>query len=196
MDLTNIMCRQLNLYDDLEQVARLIYYTDDYIFPYLYRGKIDVAAKVISNMIRRNTIYNYKNILVALDGERIVGIVVSQKTPITMDLNVMCGCFVDAGVVVDDSFAKVYNEYYKLLENEPEGVYIANVCVDKLYRGMGIAQRMLKTLLTQDETYYLETVKANVGALALYQKLGFEIQYEYGGFTDVPCYRMKRAQKK
>ena len=189
----HITCRRLNTEDDLSAVARLIYYTDDYIFPYLYREKLDVAQKVITNMIKRNTIYNYKNILVALDGERIVGIVVSQATPITIDLNEMCGCFVDAGVILDDRFAKVYNEYYKLLEDEPSGVYIANVCVDKLYRGMGIAQKMLGNVL-KNATYYLETVKANEAAVRLYLNLGFEIMYEYPGFTDVPCYRMMRKQ--
>ena len=191
----NIICRPLNLKDDLKQVARLIYYTDDYVFPHLYDNDISAAEKVIPKMIQRDTIYNFKNIFVALSDNKIAGIVVFQRTPIRMNLNEMCSCFLDSGIIVGERFAKVYNEYYKLLDEEPEGIYIANVCVDKLYRRMGIAKKMLESLLSDKETYHLETVKANTGALHLYQSLGFEIEYEYSGFTEVPCYRMKRTAK-
>ena len=193
--LQNLLCRPLNLQDDLRQVARLVYYTDDYVFPYLYDNDIAVCEKVVPNMIRGNTIYNYKNIRVAVCDDKIVGIVVYQRTPIKVGMDEMCRCFFDAGVAVGSRFAKVYNEYYKLLNDEPEGIYIANVCVDKRYRGMGVAKQMLGTFLSDDETYHLETVKANLGALHLYQGLGFQIDCEYAGFTDVPCYRMSRIAK-
>lgn len=190
-----ILCRPLALNDDLRQVARLIYYTDDYIFPFMFNGNLTAAEKVLANMIRRDTIYNYKNISVALSDDKIVGIVVSQRTPLNITPNEMCDCFIESGIILDERFAKVYNEYYKLLNDEPEGIYIANVCVDKLYRGLGVATKMLETLLKKDETYHLESVKANVNALRLYQKAGFEIDYEYPGFTGVPCYRMTRPKQ-
>ena len=187
-----IICRPLNLKDDLKQVARLIYFTDDYVFPHLYNNDINVATAVIPNMIKRDTIYNYKNITVAVCDDKIAGIVVCKKSPIKMNLNEMCGCFLDSGVVLDERFAKVYNEYYKLLDDEPNGIYIANVCVDKLYRRMGIAKKLLTFVLKDNETYNLESVKANAAAVNLYLSLGFQIEAEYPGFTGVPCYRMKR----
>ena len=190
----DLIIRKLELTDNLCQVAHLIYYTDDYVFPYLYKDDINRAEDVIINMIKGDTIYNYKNITAAiLDGE-IVGIVVSKETPISVNLGEMVRCFIDANEPIDEHFTKTFNEYYKLFENEPEGIYIANVCVDKRYRGRGIGKRMMIEFMKEldGEVLHLEAVKDNVSALKLYQSLGFEIVYEYPGFVDVPCYRMIR----
>ena len=195
INIPQIKVRHLSLGDDLNQVARLIYYTDEYIFPYLFDNDIKKGILVLADMVKNNTIYNYNNVTAGFLHEKIVGIVISQNTPITIDLHEMANCFVRCGVSVGDRFAKVYNEYYKLLEDEPDGIYIANVCVDKLYRKMGFAKAMLNSLLDDKNTYRLETVKDNVGALHLYQSLGFEIDCEYPGFTEVPCYRMTRKSK-
>ena len=188
-----VTCRPLTLQDDLTQVARLIYYTDEYIFPYLYHDDIDVAVNVITKMIERDTLYNYKNILIALYDDKIVGITVYKKTPIKIDIQAMLDCFIDSAVAVDERFYKTYDGYYKLLNEEPSGIYIANVCVDMAYRRMGVARRMLEFVLSDAENYYLETVKANLIALRLYQSVGFVTEQEYMGFPTIPCCRMKRV---
>lgn len=190
----NLTVRRLTLDDNLSEVARLIYYTDDYVFPYLYDNDVKRSESVIINMIKGNTIYNYKNITVAiLDGD-IVGIVVSKETPISVDLGEMVRCFIDANEPIGERFTKTFNEYYKLFENEPAGVYIANVCVNERYRGRGVGKAMMTEFMKElnGKVLHLEAVKDNVSALRLYESLGFEIEYEYPGFTDVPCYRMIR----
>ncbi len=196
--LQNLLLRPLSLSDDLNQVARLIYYTDNYVFPYLYNNDVERGVPVIVNMIQSETIYNYRNITIVVLDEKIVGIIVSQETPIAVDMGVMVRCFLDANEVVDERFTKTFNEYYKLFENEPEGVYIANVCVDQRYRGLGIGKKMIWEYINADpqKTYYLESVKNNIAALKIYQDAGFEIITEYLGFTDVPCYRMIRRGTK
>lgn len=182
--------------DDLKQVARLIYNTDKYVFPYLFDGKISVAEEVIPHMINGDTIYNRKNIVVACTGGFIAAVIVMKESPVYVNAEEMIDAFIAANSIVDERFTKVYNEYYKLLENEPEGVYIANVCVDKSYRGYGLAYEALLKTLKEDKVYNLETVKANLPALHTYLKAGFIIDYEYPGFTGVPCYRMHRPAKK
>lgn len=191
-----IEVRKLRPDDDFVAVGRLIYFTDDYVFPYMFRCDADAAARAFALMVQKNTVYAAENITVAVADGKIVGIVVAKHTPVPVDPAPMIDSILQSGSVVDESFSRVYNEYYKLLADEPQGVYVANVCVDRAFRGMGVAKRMLQEVLRDDCDYNLETVKANSAAFALYAGLGFKVVCEYPGFTDVPCYRMTRAKAK
>lgn len=187
--------RKLGLLDNHVKVADLIYQTDSYIFPYLFHEDIKLAENVLVKMIKRNTIYNYRNIRIAeCDGE-VLGIIIFLPTPVRVNIQEMMSAFFDVGAVIDERFKRVMEEYYKPLEKEPPDVYIANICVDNRYRGMGIASKMLGSVLRDDRNYHLETVKANESACNLYLRMGFEIECEYPGFTAVPCYRMTRKAK-
>lgn len=191
--MNSVVFRKLTLQDDLRQVGRLIYYTDDYVFPYVYDTPED-GARVHAEMIRRDTIYNHDNITVGLIDGAIVGIVVMKEAPIIVSYGEMVRAFDDADVVHDERFERAFSEYWGLLEKEPEGFYIANVCVDPKFRHRGVARGLLNFLLEDDKTYNLETVVANVNAFRLYQSLGFIVDYQYPGFTGVPCYRMRRTR--
>ena len=174
-----VLTRKLTLKDDLTQVGRLIYLTDPYIFPYLFDSDIEAAARVFAEMVKGDTIYNVENITAAFVGDTVAGIE-------------MMDAYMRAGEIVDEKFAKVFREYYALLENEPDGIYIANVSVDPKFRRRGVADALLTAVLRQGELYRLETVKANGAAYGLYEKHGFVVECEYPGFTDVPCLRMVR----
>lgn len=184
--------RQLTVGDDFNAVARLIYCSDDYIYPYLFENNISLAEKVLSIMISGDTIYNYKNIRVALCSEQIVAMIISKAVPIKIDCEKIIDCFLKAGATVGTRFAKVFNEYFKLLEDELPDVYIANLAVDKMFRGAGVGKVLMRSMLADDLTYHLEVVKANEHAIGLYKKLGFKIDCEYPGFTGVPCYKMTK----
>lgn len=186
--------RKLGPDDDLNQVGRLIYYTDEYVFPYVYDSPED-GARVHAEMIGRDTIYNRENITVGLVGGAIAGIVVMKEAPVVVSRDEMVRAFDAAGVVHDERFDRVFDEYWGPLEKEPEGFYIANVCVDPRFRRRGIARGMLEFLLEDGRTYNLETVVANEGAFKLYRSLGFVVECRYPGFTGVPCYRMRRTAK-
>lgn len=187
--------RQLSLGDDLKAVANLIYSSDNYIYPYLFENDIVVAERVLENMIRGNTIYNYKNIRVALSLGQIVAMIIYKPIPVIVDHESIIDCFVQAAVPVGARFAKVYNEYFKLLEDEPPDVYISNLAVNKMFRGVGVGKALMQSIFKDDLTYRLEVVKGNTPAVELYKKLGFEIDCEYPGFTEVPCYRMTKHSK-
>ena len=187
-----ILTRKLTLKDDLTQVGRLIYLTDPYIFPYLFDSDIDAAARVFAEMVKGDTIYNVENITAAFVGDTVAGILVSSATPLVVSSSEMMDAYMRAGEIVDEKFAKVFREYYALLENEPDGIYIANVSVDPKFRRRGVADALLTAVLRQGELYRLETVKANDAAHGLYEKHGFVVECEYPGFTDVPCLRMVR----
>lgn len=184
--------RKMNERDDFGAVARLIYNSDKYIYPYLFDGDVKAGEKALLEMIRGDTLYNYRNIRVAECDRKILGMAVMNSVPPKVGLNEIVNCFLRAGLIVGERFAKVYSEYYKLLEDEPPDIYIANLCVDKAFRGLGVAKKLLTATLDDKLTYHLECVKDNVSALKLYEQSGFEIDYEYPGFTEVPCYRMTR----
>lgn len=186
--------RKLSPRDDLERVGRLIYLTDDYVFPYVYDSPED-GARVHAEMIRRDTIYNLDNVTVAETGGAIAGIVVMKEAPVAVSRDEMVRAFEAAGVVPDGRFDRVFREYWGPLENEPKGFYIANVCVDPAFRRRGLARGMLEFLLEDGKTYNLETVAANESAFKLYRSLGFAVECRYPGFTGVPCYRMRRTAK-
>lgn len=190
--LENLEIRPLNLHDELIAVAELIYSSDNYIYPFLFGNDLSAGKKVLTNMITSDTIYNYKNISVALSSGQIVGMIVLKPVPVKADYETMIDCFIKAGVPVGANFAKVYNEYFKLLEDEPPDVYISNLAVGKMFRGQGVGTTLMQSVLKNCYTYHLEVVKENASALALYQKLGFEIDCEYPGFTGIPCYRMTK----
>lgn len=187
-----VLLSDLRLSDDLGTVARLIYQTDPYIFPYLYKQFDDRTEKILVSMIKRDTIYHYRNIKVAKWNGRIVGMIVWKRAPIAISKREMELCFTENGVTPDEDFERVYAEYYHLLQEEPQGIYIANVCVLPSERDKKVGRKMLERFLEYGETYHLETVKANTAAFRLYSSLGFTVDYEYPGFTAVPCYRMSR----
>ena len=188
----NVTIEPLTLNHNLNQVAKLIYYTDKYIFPYMFNKNLNNAKKILVNMITSNTIYNYKNITVAVLNNHIVGMCVLVSSPITIDKTEMVKAYTSAGFSSGKRFERVYNEYYNPINNEPKGVYVANVCVDDNFRGLGIASKLIKTVINNNTQYNLEVVKANIPALKLYKKAGFKIKEEYPGFTGVPCYRMTK----
>lgn len=187
-----VVVRKLTLKDDLVRVGRLIYLTDPYIFPYLFDSDIDAAARVFAEMVKGDTLYNFANITAAFVGDTLAGILIACDTPLTVASSEMMDAYMRAGEIVDEKFAKVFREYYALLENEPDGIYIANVSVDPKFRRRGVADALLTAVLRQGELYRLETVKANGAAYGLYEKHGFVVECEYPGFTDVPCLRMVR----
>ncbi len=193
--INNLEIRKLSKEDDLEKVAELIYRSDNYIYPYLFENDLNTAKKVLKNMILSDTIYNYKNILIAISSGQIIAMIVLKTVPIKINADVMLDCFINAGVSVGTRFAKVFNEYFKLLEDELPDIYVANIAVDKMFRNLGVGRVLFSSILDDKYTYHLEVVKDNTLALSLYKKLGFEIQYEYPGFTSVPCYRMERKNK-
>lgn len=48
-----IEVRKLRPADDFVAVGRLIYFTDDYVFPYMFRGDADAAARAFALMVKR-----------------------------------------------------------------------------------------------------------------------------------------------
>ena len=191
----DIQVRKLAEGDDLTQVARLIYETDNYIFPHFFGQSTTSAQEILPFMIEADTIYNKNNIYVALLDNQIIAVIVIAPSPIFINLNAFIDSFEKAGAMIDESFRRVMMEYFIPMETLPEGYYIANLCVEELYRGKGVGSAMLDLILDEidkDKDIYLDCLTDNVRAVSVYESHGFEKLFEFSGFTGLPYYKMIR----
>ena len=188
-----VTVRSLQEGDDLQQVAKLIYLSDKFIYPYWF-DSLDDACKVISRMIDLPTLYNRDNITVAVLNGYIVGAIVSQQSPVDEHIEPIMEAFRLAGVQSDHRTERIFNDYYKKMDGQ-SGLYLANLAVDPAARKQGVGAAMLRYVLEGQEHCYLECIQANIGAWRLYQRMGFEIIAEYPGVFDVPCYQMVYYRK-
>ena len=186
----DITIRKLKNGDDLNQVAKLIYLTDPYIYPNWFNS-IEDGIKVIREMINLPTLYNSENITVAVMSDGMIsGLVVSKQTPFIEEQQYISQAFNLAKIKEDKRTKEVFDAYYSKMGNVQDGYYIANVVVDPKYRNRGIAATLVSTVMNGKDFCSLECVIRNSAAWRLYQRLGFKIAYEYPGVYEVPCYKM------
>lgn len=176
--------------DNLNQIAKLIYLTDPYVYPNWF-DSMDDGIKVIRRMIDLPTLYSKENITVAVTPEGIVaGMIVSKQAPFREDIKDIKKAFELSGIEADERTDFVYNAYYAKMGESEDGYYIANVAVDNDYRKHGIAAAMMNHVMNGKKYCTLECVIANTGAWRLYQRLGYKIAFEYPGVYGIPCYKM------
>ncbi|MBO4982583.1 MAG: GNAT family N-acetyltransferase [Clostridia bacterium] len=187
---TDITIRKLEDGDDLNQVAKLIYLTDPYVYPRWF-DSIEDGISVIKEMISLPTLYNKENIAVAVMPNGVVaGIVVSKQAPFVENYEDVCKAFELSKIPMDSRTKDVFNAYYAKMGQEEDGYYIANISVDPDYRNRGIAASLLSYAIKDKSHCSLECVIANQGAWRLYQRMGFKIAFEYPGVHGIPCYKM------
>ena len=116
-----LVIRMLSPNDDISQVAKLIYLTDPYVYPNWF-DSIDDGVKVIRHMIDLPTLYNRKNITVAvMPNGAIAGMVVSKQTPFVEDRQYISQAFKLANVKEDKRTQEVFEAYYSKMGGEDDG---------------------------------------------------------------------------
>lgn len=185
-----ITIRPMREGDDRNQVAKLIYLSDSYIYPFWF-DSLEDAQKVLGEMMSMPTLYHQDNIRVAVmpDGE-IAGALVAKSFPIEEEEAHLREAFERARIPCDQRTHRVFLDYYDKMRGDQQGLYLANLAVDPRYQKQGIATALLADLIKDHPLCHLECVKANIGAWRIYQRLGFTITEEYPGVLNVPCYRM------
>lgn len=185
-----VTIRPMEVSDSVEQVARLIYESDAYIYPNWFKS-IDDGVKVLSKMIDMPTLYNRKNITVAVSKEgKVVGALVSCYSPVLEEKAHIYEAFKRAEVEVSLNTDEIYESYYEKMALDTEGYYLANIAVDESFRGKGVGATLLAKVIEDKNYCHLECVKENISAWRIYQRLGFTIVEEYPGVFAVPCYKM------
>ena len=189
-----IVVRPMTDRDDKSQIAKLIYWSDDYIYPNWFTT-MEEGQRVLAEMMSLPTIYNKKNITVAVTRDGFVaGALVTCDSPFCEEEKYLYEAFAAAGVAADERTHRIYLDYYAKM-GEEHGHYFANLAVDPDFRGRGIGTALMSYVLAAHPNAYLECVQSNAGAWRIYQRLGFEIVQEYPGVFDVPCYKMIRKEE-
>lgn len=192
--------------DNMEEIARLIYDTDPYIYPFWFEKNENKCINFLKEeMLKPGFIFNYNNLYVAYD--------------VTMNKIVGVICAIDKSVNLEydyESLEKI-NKYYKttikeyiqpildeVAEYDDETIYIPNVCIDKNLRGKKIGTKLLGYFISQMEKsgfnkFALDCLLHNLPAKNLYHSLGFREMKLMDGFTgedylvDVVCFLRKKG---
>ena len=183
----DIILRRAKKDDNMVDIARLIYETDPYIYPFWFQNDIEEATKVLSKEIQKEGfIFHYENIYVAYDkdNKKIVGIccAIDPTTNLDYDYKVLEN--------MNDNYNFTINNYIKeIIEevNNKKYMYITNICIDVEYRSHRIGSRLLKHFIEQmhavgfDEIGF-DCLMHNLRAKNLYHSLGFKEVSEGFGF--------------
>ena len=187
IELEDIILRRARHNDNMEEIAKLVYQTDPYIYPYWFHDDIDEAVKVLVPLLQEpGFIFYYENVYVAFDkgSNRIVGIVsaIDPTTDLEFDYSNLES--------VDDNYSFTINRYIKEMikeVKEKKYMYLTNVCVDVEYRSNRIWSRLLRYFIEQmheagfDEIGF-DCLMHNLRAKNLYHSLGFKEVSEGIGF--------------
>ncbi len=196
----NITYRKCNENDDFPLIAKYIHLTDLYIYPSISKSPIDefFTSLILKCSKDKTNLFNLNNLFLALDDGKIIGVLCAIK----------CGkkyTFIENLDLTNDEKSRLNlsNEgYFMPLINESEsfdGYNVTNICIDENYRGQNIGEGLLGYYLelVNGSVVHLDVIADNIPAIKLYQKLGFQIESEYLGFSGsektLKCYHMKRS---
>ena len=91
-------------------------------------------------------------------------------------------------------FDHVMEGYFNTLDYKWEGKQIMSLAVLPEFRGKHVATKMLNSLSNKN-TYSLACVKDNEKARMLYKKCGYELLFEYPGYTGIMCGELVKRSK-
>lgn len=183
-----IELRRANERDNFKEIAKLIYETDKYIYPYWFNNNEEKAIEYLSKMVQEpKFIYYYENMYIAYDTtfSCIVGIVNAIDYTTELDYD-----YTDFKKT-NERFAFVYKHYIKelidLVKRE-KTMYAVNLCVSKNLRGKRIGSVLLGNFIKQMEKAGFDTIEFdcllhNCRAKNLYHSLGFKEMYTGIGFN-------------
>jgi len=194
----NILCRMLeaNASDEqLKDVSGLIYDTDPYIYPALFRSR-EEALEIIPKMFKAgDCMFSVENVFVAECQKRIVGIILWHKGPLNWNKTqyYLCGGY---SPYLDD----VSSRYFFTYSTVPDDT-ISIINVSSSIKGIGIGTNMFRSFLNKyPGKHELYVLADNEHAISLYQRFGFIIESETNGYSidnqNLPCYRMISNQRK
>lgn len=176
--------------DNMNEIAKLIYDTDPYIYPYWFEEDINKCLEFFKEeMLKDGFLFNYNNLYVAYDStiDKIVGVICAIDKSVNLEYD-----YHKLGQV-DDKYKKVTEHYIKPIldeveEFDDETIYIPNVCIDKTLRGKRIGTKLLGYFIGQMEKvgfdkFALDCLLHNLQAKNLYHGLGFKEMKLIDGFS-------------
>jgi len=192
--------------DNMEEIAKLIYDTDPYIYPYWFENDEKKCITFLKDKMREDGfIFNYNNLYIAWDStiNKIVGVIcaIDKSVNLTYDYEKLRK--------INNNYDKVINKYIKPIlkeveEFDNETIYLSNLCIDNTLRGKKIGTKLLGYFISQMEKngfnrFALDCLLHNLPAKNLYHSLGFREMKLMNGFTgdgsilEVVCFLRKKG---
>ena len=187
VNLEDIVCRRARKEDDLFEIAKLLYQTDPYIYPFWFKDDINKGVEYFaSRMDKEGFFFNYENLYIAYDKETndILGAICAVDSTVNLDYDYT------EDMKIDSNYAFTIKNYILGLIDEVKGnkfIYISNVCVNPDYRSKRIGTKILGHYITQMEKagwqeFALDCLLHNLRAKNLYHSFGFKEMKEIVGF--------------
>ena len=172
----NIEFRKATANDDLAKIAELLYYTDDYIYPYWF-GSLENCKKELTPLLLENKFFfNINNLYIAVKDNIVLGVVciVDKKTDLSYDYSELLNKNERYNFTITNYIMELIDEV-----KNAKYAYISNVCVDPNYRDLHIGTFLLDNLIREyKEKMYkeivLDVLADNPRAIHLYEKMGFK----------------------
>ncbi len=192
-----IITRACELTDDLRAVTDLIIETDAYIYPPMFRKCTEERYRFFESCMRdRNSGFYYKNILLAIEEERIIGILIAFRGNAVLTSEPIFEAYRSAPDIAyceEQYFSPLFKEYAE----KPEVACISNLCIHPAFRDRHVGMRLLKDYLSMTPgVVELDVLCDNPPAVHLYEKCGFSILYSEDAFAfePIPNFKSYRMQ--
>ena len=179
VNINDLVFRRAKKGDNYKELARLIYQTDEYIYPYWFNNNIEECEEFFKNKFdEEGFIFNYDNMYIAYNKKRkkILGLIIALDKSVNLNY--------------DYSKIESINERYKITINQyikeiikkakmTNSLYIMNFTVLDGYRGKRIGTKLLGYFLSQMElaghnSYSLDCPLHDLRAKNLCHSLGFK----------------------
>lgn len=169
----------------IAKIGTLIYDTDPYIFPCVCEKKnADLLGKLC--LTGEDPVFSLRNCFVAEEDGEIRGLILWHPGPVLWDPAPLQKQAEAENKPLSPLLRLVETEYFAEYRNvAPDRISVMNVCVEERVRGRGIGKRMLEAFLSRypGKPVELFVLAENSIAIALYSKLGFEIETD-----DLPAF--------
>ena len=126
----NMIFRKATKDDDLRKIAELLYYTDDYIYPYWFKSLKRCKKEMPPLLLKDKFFFNINNLYLAINDNVIVGLVcvVDKGTDLTFDYSDLKKVNARYAFTIDNYIVGLIEEV-----KNSDYAYISNVCVDPIY---------------------------------------------------------------
>ena len=185
----------------LKDIAALIYQTDPYIYPAMFRSQENAELLIPELILRGDSMFCAENLFVSMAADTIVGIILWHKGPLDWDPGLLNEIECAYGIEQSPYLALAKEKYFCSYNNAPEDrISIINVCTKSDFRNVGIGSILLHSFIEEHREcrqFELYVLADNLRAIHLYQKCGFSAVECLQGFSidnrDLPCLRMLKT---
>ena len=170
---------------DLSGIIRLIYETDNYIYPSMCNFDYKLFETIMQELLFTDSIFSYKNMLLAEDNGKTIGLLLYFEKIVKLPQTIEHYMEIDKEKAED--FNNVIQEYFTplLSKIDKDCIYINNLCVDTKNRKRGIGAKLIEYLIKifSERKITLDCLEDNTAAVNFYLKSGFKIIERFGGYA-------------